>query len=198
MANAVAERKGARLLEYLPAFCSADDFLGRFLLVFEDILTPIEGVVGQAHLYLDPGMMPQEFLPWIASWLDLVLDENWPVDKRRNLVRSAVELYRWRGTRRGLREYVRVYTGVEPTITEHLGGIALGSQAHLGENTVLGEGRDHCFTVTLEVEDPEAIDVQRVKTIIEAEKPAHTAYILNVVHRAEPAATEAAGVDEVD
>lgn len=195
MANAVAEHRGSRLLDYLPAFCSGDDFLGRFLLLFEDILMPIERVVDQTHLYLDPGVMPQDFLPWVASWLDLVLDENWPVDKRRNLVKSAVELYRWRGTRRGLREYVRVYTGVEPRITEHLGGIALDGQARLGENTVLGEGRDHCFTVTLEIEEPSAIDVQRLKSIIEAEKPAHTAYVLRVVPRTETAGVEDATVE---
>ncbi len=79
-------------------------------------------------------------------------------------------------------------------ITEHMGGVSLDGQARLGENTVLGEGRDHCFTVTLEVEDVLAIDLGRVKAIIEAEKPAHTAYILNVVPKAD---SEVQGDDAV-
>ena len=188
MVNAVIEDVQSDYLKYLPAFYSQDEFMGRFLTIFENILTPIEQMVDHIELYLNPSMMPEDFLPWIASWLDLVLNENWPVEKRRRLVSSAVELYQWRGTRRGLREYLTVYTGVEPMITEHLGGVSLDGQARLGENTVLGEGRDHCFTVTLEVEDVLAIDLDRVKAIIEAEKPAHTAYILHVVPKADSAA----------
>ena len=181
MENAVADKVQSGYLKYLPAFYSGDEFMGRFLMIFENILTPIERMVDHIELYLDPRMMPEDFLPWIASWLDLVLDENWPVDKRRRLVNSAVELYRWRGTRRGLSEYLSVYTGVEPVITEYLGGIRLDGQARLGNNTILGEARDHCFSVTLELADMAAIDVERVKAIIEAEKPAHTAYILHLV-----------------
>jgi phage tail-like protein len=202
MVNAVAEDVQSDYLKYLPAFYSADNFMGRFLMIFESIFTPIERMVDHIELYLDPAIMPEDFLPWIASWLDLVLDENWPVEKRRRLVSSAVDLYRWRGTRRGLREYLTVYTSVEPMITEHLGGVSLDGQARLGENTVLGEGRDHCFTVTLEVDDVFAIDLDRVKAIIEAEKPAHTAYILHVVAKADSAAaaevdSEAQGDDAV-
>jgi phage tail-like protein len=183
MVNAVAEDVRSGYLQYLPAFYSADDFMGRFLMIFESILTPIERMVSTVDYHLDPGMMPEDALPWIASWLDLVLDENWPVEKRRKLVSSAVELFRWRGTRRGLREYLMVYTGAEPVITEHLGGVRLDGQARLGENTVLGEGHDHCFSVKLEVEDASAVDLERVRAIIEAEKPAHTAYTLNVVQK---------------
>jgi len=184
MVNAVAEDTRSSYLKHLPAFYSADDFMGRFLMVFEDILTPIERMVDNIDLYLSPSMMPEDLLPWIASWLDLVLDENWPVAKRRRLVSAAVELYRWRGTRRGLREYLSVYTGVDPIITEHMGGLSLDGQARLGQNTILGEGYDHCFTVTLEVDDPSTIDIGRVKAIIETEKPAHTAYTLRLVTKA--------------
>jgi hypothetical protein len=92
-----------------------------------------------------------------------------------------VELFQWRGTRRGLREYLRVYTGVEPAIIEDFGGIPLGEHTQLGWNTVLGGGKAHTFTVTLELEDPQAVKVEQLKAIIEAEKPAHAAYMLRLV-----------------
>lgn len=196
MVNAVAEDTRSGYLKHLPAFYSADDFMGRFLLVFENILTPIERTVDNIDLYFGPTMMPEDLLPWIASWLDLVLDENWPVEKRRRLVATAVELYRWRGTRHGLRKYLSVYTGVEPTITEHMGGIGLDGQARLGQNTVLGEGHDHCFTVTLEVDDPSTLDIGRVKAIVEAEKPAHTAYTLQLVPSATASHAKPEGEDD--
>jgi phage tail-like protein len=170
----------SRYLEYLPAIYSEDEFMGRFLRIFEDILTSIEQMVDHVNLYFDPKTAPEAFLPWLASWVDLSLDEQWSLEKQRRLIASAVELYQWRGTRRGLREYLRIYTGVEPKITEHFGGIRLGEQSKLGWNTVLGDGQDHSFTVTLKVEDPSSIDVERVKAIIEAEKPAHVGYRLEI------------------
>ena len=181
MTEAEAVEEKSSYLKYLPAIYSEDEFIGRFLKIFEDILSPIEGVIDNITLYLDPQTVPADLLPWLASWLELALDENWPLEKRRRLVGSAVDLYIWRGTKRGLREYLKVYTGVEPEIIEHFGGIKLHQSTRLGENTILGEGRDYCFTVTLAMDNPTKADITRIKAIIEAEKPAHTAYELHIV-----------------
>jgi phage tail-like protein len=170
----------SKYLKYLPAFYSEDEFLGRFLKIFESIITPIEQVIGQIDIYFDPKTTTEGLLPWLASWVDLVLDEGWPLEKRRQLIGSAVELYQLRGTRRGLSEYLRIYTGVEPVIIEHFGGISLSKESRLGWNTVLGDGLDHCFAVILELESTSAVDLQKVKAIIEAEKPAHVAYELQI------------------
>ena len=182
----------SKYLRYLPALFSEDEFMGRFLKIFEGILAPIEQVIDHIDLYFDPKTVPEGLLHWLASWLDLVLDESWPVEKRRQLIGSAVGLYRLRGTRLGLSEYLRIYTGVQPVITEHYGGMRLGERTRLGWNTMLGDGQDHCFTVTLELADPSAVDLQRVISIVEAEKPAHAAYQLNIVsggNADEPSAT---------
>jgi phage tail-like protein len=179
--ESVIDTEPSKYLKYLPAIYSDDPFIGRFLRIFEGISTPIEHMVENIHLYLDPRMAPTQMLPWLASWVDLVLDDQWPLEKRRQLIRSAVELYQWRGTRRGLREYLKIYTGVEPIIREHFGGIKLGQHSKLGWNTILGDGLDHCITVIIETENPAALKIDKVKAIIEAEKPAHVAYRLEIV-----------------
>ncbi len=173
-------------LEYLPAIYSQGDFMGRFLMIFESILGPIEGVLDNISHYFDAGTAPRELLPWLASWVNLALDETWPLERRRELVGSAVELFRDRGTRRGLREYLRVYSGVEPRITEDYGGISLAGQARLGLNTVLGAGRPNTFRVTLELDDPNSVNVEQLKAIIEAEKPAHSGYTLEILPKNAP------------
>jgi len=201
MENQTSEAIRSSYLKYLPALYSEDEFMGRFLRIFESILEPIERIVGQIDIYLDPRMMPPEFLPWIASWLDLALDENWPEKKRRSLISSVVELYRWRGTHKGLREYLKIYTGVEPFITEHFGGIKLHSETRLGHNTFLGTTQGHSFTVTLQSEGNGQIDKRMehtVKTIIEAEKPAHTAYTLIWVPKSDLASPERGNTDVAD
>ncbi len=173
-------------LKYLPALYSENEFMGRFLLIFESILGPVENMIDNMAYYFDPGLCPEELLPWLASWTGLEIDETWPVERRREVVSSAVLLFRWRGTRRGLREFLRLYTGVEPAITEDFGGIGLGGSHELGHTAVLGGGNQHVFTVTFEVDDPESINTGRVRQIIESEKPAHTSYVLNVIKREVP------------
>lgn len=170
-------------LQYLPALYSESEFMGRFLLIFESILGPLEDMIDNMACYFDPGLCPEELLPWLASWMGIEMDESWPAERRRELVASANLLFRWRGTRRGLREFLRLYTGVEPSITEDFGGIGLDGNYELGHNTVLGGGNAHVFTVTFEVDDLDSINADRVRQIIETEKPAHAAYILNVVQR---------------
>jgi len=178
-------------LKYLPAIYSESEFIGRFLMIFESVLGPVEAMVDNLAYYFDPGISPEELLPWLASWMKVEMDSSWPVERRREMVKSGPWLFQWRGTRRGLREYLRLYTGIEPVITEDFGGIILGGQSELGRNTVLGEGHQHVFTVTFEVEDPDSINVSQVKRIIETEKPAHTSYILTVVHKENSPSPEA-------
>ena len=173
----------SKYLEYLPALYSEDEFMGRFLKIFENILTPIDQMIGHVELYFDPKLAPEVFLPWLAAWVDMALDDEWPVERRRHLIGSVVALYQWRGTRRGLIEYLSIYTGAEPAITEHLAGFKLGEASRLGWNTILGDGHDHSFTVTLEWDEDSSVDLDRVRAIIESEKPAHTAYDLRIVNR---------------
>ena len=169
-------------LKYLPAIYSESDFMGRFLMIFEDVLGPVEEMLENLAYYFSPGLAAEGLLPWLASWLDLLLDETWPLERRRDLIKGAVELYRWRGTKKGLRDYLRTYTGVEPLITEGFGSLTLGEHSRLGWNSILGD-RDSQFTfkVTIEVDDPTAVDLGQIRSIVEVEKPAYCSYTLEII-----------------
>lgn len=169
------------LLEHLPACYREHEFMGQFLLIFESILRPIENTVDNIALYFDPQLTAESLLPWLAFWADLVLDPAWPIERRRELVKSAAGLYRWRGTKRGLIEYLKIYTGSLAEITEHIPGMSLDTNTQLGVNTRLGSsGTGHHFTVTLEVDANGSVDHKVVKTIIETQKPAHISYTLQI------------------
>jgi P2-related tail formation protein len=110
-----------------------------------------------------------------------VLDPAWPIERRRELVKSAVELYRWRGTKRGLIEYLRIYTGSVAEISEYIPGMILDSNTQLGVNTRLGSsGTGHHFIVTIGFNANGNADPVVVKAIIESQKPAHTTYTLQI------------------
>jgi phage tail-like protein len=158
-------KQTSRYLQFLPAIYEENEFLDRFLRVFEDPVIPVEDVLDHIALYFDPRLAPSSFLSWLASWIDLALDENWPEERRRELIHRGTDLYRWRGTRRGLLAYLRIYAGVEPKIVEHLKKKG---------------GGPFRFTVELQVEDASAVDEARIRAIIDAEKPAHTDYELSI------------------
>jgi phage tail-like protein len=168
-------------LQYLPAPFHADPFMRRFLMIFETVLGPIERTIDNVAYYLDPRLTPAELLPWLASWVGLELDEHWSLHTQRQLVLWAVSLYRWRGTRRALREHLRLYTGRTPLIVENFSGFRVGQDGGLGVNTRLGDApRPHWLSVTVLADRPEELDERIVRQIIELEKPAHVGYTLEV------------------
>jgi phage tail-like protein len=108
----------------------------------------------------------------LGSWLGIVVDARVPEERRRELVRQAPELYRWRGTKRGLAHYLRLYTGFEPEIIEPT----------LSE---IASNRNQAFRFTVRVTVPHGQELQRsfVESIIDAEKPAFAACTLEIIQR---------------
>lgn len=185
-----------RYLRYLPrVYQEQDELMGRFLMLFESFWAPIEGQIDGIPNYFDPALTPIKLLPWLAAWVDLTLDDHWPEAKRRQLLKAAVSLYRKRGTKGGLREYLEIYTGAQVQISEHgAHNFLLGPDARLGPGVALGTlNMPHTFTVTVylppadgagataaERERYEADRRRMIETIIEAEKPAQTSYFLRL------------------
>ena len=160
------ENHNSNLLKYLPNAYSDDAFMGGFLNIFEAMWLPLDRQIDQLYAYFDPLLTPAEFLPWLGTWVDLVLDENWPESRRRTLIENAADLYRRRGTAGALQDYLAIYLGTTPTIVED------------GP-----DGNPFHFSVTIRVGDdrnPDSIDQDRVRRIIDEEKPAHTIYTVNV------------------
>ena len=143
-------------------------------------------------------MTPEDMLSWIARWMNFTLDPSWPIERRRELVKSAIELYKWRGTRRGLQRYLEVYAGVKPDIFEDIGGFSLDEHSWLEENTFIGEGSAHIMRIRLNIPQTQHVQIEKVRQIIEDEKPAHLAYTLDVTSSNGRARTNGARSDVSD
>ena len=97
----------------------SQDFLDRFLAVFDANLQTIDQSVARFPALLNSANARSEVLPWIARFLSIALDENWDVATRRQMLANAPELFRQRGTRRGLVRSIQLAFGLDPVITEH-------------------------------------------------------------------------------
>lgn len=154
--------------ERLPAVYLDDDFTQRFVAALDEVLAPVFLTLDSFPAYLDPRLAPEDFLPWLAGWVALTIDEGWAVQRRRELVAHAVELHRWRGTRRGLAAHVRLLTGGEVDIVDS-GRCEWTDRP--GE-PVPGSGPPR-VAVRVRVADPEAVDVAHLRAAVTEAVPAH-------------------------
>jgi hypothetical protein len=140
--------------------------------------------------FYDPHVAPLQFLDWLANWSAFTLDLDWPEPQKRALIKRAVDLYRIRGTKRGLSLFLKLFTGHEPDIEENtwpfkgfrVEGEGAEAGARISLDSVILPPVDlaHCFVVTMPIKfeavTPEM--VIRIHQIIQMEKPAHTHYYL--------------------
>lgn len=173
-------------MEHLPAIYRRSDAVGRNLVrdicfLFEHMFGSIEAILDEGHSYYDPHECPPEFLSWLASWTAMVVDMDWPEAKKRAVIKRAVDLYRIRGSRRGLMLFLKLFTGHEPRIEENqwpFRGFRVGTEARIGLDSVILPPVDlaHCFILTMPIKftDVSPEMVIRIHRIIQMEKPAHT------------------------
>ncbi|MGI9301088.1 MAG: phage tail protein [Gammaproteobacteria bacterium] len=170
-------------LDYLPAVFRADggeEFIGRFLLAFEALLTGLgdnqpaglEETVGKIHRYFDPQKTDEEFLPWLASWAALSLRADWNAQTKRRFIQEILPLYHKRGTRAGLQRMLEIFTG---DYDRQKNNVAIFDEF---------EQPAHFFQVRVRLAEADPLVLQRQQriatTIIEQEKPAHTFYALQI------------------
>jgi phage tail-like protein len=190
----VADRS---IIGYLPQLYQRNDLTGRSLV--KDLLWVMQHIQFQTdekleglEQYFDPHECPAHFLPGLASWVAMQLEADWPEAKKRSIIKKAVELYHLRGTPRGLRVYLRIFTGVDPVIIENAWpheGFIVGISSTVGVDTVIMHqvNKAHTFIVhvPLPIDEVDAPTILRIHRIIEREKPIHTDYYLTFAEKDE-------------
>jgi phage tail-like protein len=182
----------------LPAvYQEEDQFAMRLTSAFDDALAPIVSTLDNLPAYFAPSLTPEDFLAWLSDWVAFDLDETWSVARRREAVARAVDILRRRGTSIGLAEEVALVTGGEAEIIEN-GGTAWSLDP---ASPMVGSPKP-ALIVRVRVDDPSAIDADRLDRIISAAKPAHIPHRVEILGREEapkarkPKATEASGDKE--
>lgn len=160
----------------LPALLQEDDFACRFVGAFDAVLAPVFASLDSFPAYLDPGTAPEDFLEWVAGWFGLELDATWDLERRRASVRDVVELYRWRGTVRGVRAHVLLHLGAEAEVVEQ-GGVAWSPVP----GGALPGSDSGSVTVRIRVPDPDALHRERVEAIVRSVVPAHLACTVELI-----------------
>ena len=154
-------------LQYLPAIYSDPNldptaFIGRYLLIFESILSPITWMIDNFDFFLSSEAAPQEWMQWLASWFDVTLLPEIPIERQREIMRQMGWLFLRRGTRLGLERLMELYFGVKPDIIENADG-----PCHFLVRLPLSQGDTK-------------LDREAAERLIDSQKPAFTTYTLEI------------------
>lgn len=153
----------------------------------EGLHAPSEEVLDNISSYFDSYSAPEQFVRYLAGWVDLdrylgeQVSEGANVSRApavsiesgrlRELIAMAADLSRWRGTARGLKLFLETATGI--------GGFDLEEQQSLDN----GLPRVFHFRVTAPAAATRYRDL--IETIINGEKPAYATHELNFVSQKE-------------
>jgi phage tail-like protein len=150
-----------------------DNPLPAVLGVMEELHARDEDILAGFGRYVDPRRTPDEFLPFLATWVDyawLLLDPDNPyadverpfaggLGRLRELIASAAAESKWRGTSAGMVRMLEKATGV---------------QGYRLEETVTDDS-DQPLPFRVHVVVPRQAEhyLDLVRRIVEHEKPAH-------------------------
>jgi phage tail-like protein len=162
----------------LPAIYQEDDLSARLVTAFDEVIAPAFSTLDNFTAYIDPALAPDDFLDWLAGWVGLLLDETWPIERRRAFIALAAELYRARGTAAGLAAQVRLFTAGEVEIVES-GGSAWSTTA----DAAAPGSADFSLVVRVKPPAKGKLDAARLDALVAQAKPAHVGHRVEVISR---------------
>ncbi len=165
----------------MPAVYQEDQAAMRLTAGLDDVLAPVISTLDCIGAYIDPMLAPDDFVLWLADWFGTVLDENWPLGRRRAAVARSVVLYRQSGTVAGLRALLELVIDGAVEVTDS-GGVIWSQRP----NTPPPGEHEPSVQVRISARpgqplDLKALDLKAIDELVAAAKPAH------VTHRVEVA-----------
>ena len=129
-------RRDDWLLAQLPVGMTEDDFLARFVSMFQQISSSVLHHVDNLGHLGDVAVTPDPMVRAIGNWFGLDwVDSSLPDELQRQLVRQYANGLIWRGTRAGLQALLQAVTGAAVTIHDSGGvypqGEAPGNLPHV-------------------------------------------------------------------
>jgi phage tail-like protein len=182
--------KQADIERLLPAVFRGSDSLGHnevvgaLLDVMEALQRHPEAILNDFDAWFDPMRAPDEFVPWLAGWVDLdrffvrssrmgtvVSSTRAPLSvglgRLRELIREASFLSKWRGTSKGMTAFLETAVGVTGFVID--------------EEVRDERGALRPFHVRVSIPAPARAHFDLINRIVRSEKPAHVTCELGFV-----------------
>jgi phage tail-like protein len=115
-------RKQDWLIQQLPVGMVEDEFLVRFLRIFQGVAdTLLDQIDTLPHMF-DVSVAPLPMVRQLGRWIGVDgIDPDFDPALQRRIVRDYAEFMQWRGTKRGLRKLLELLSDGEVSITDNCG-----------------------------------------------------------------------------
>jgi phage tail-like protein len=116
-------RRDDWLVHQLPMGMVEDDFLVRFVSIFQEVANTVFSQLDALPHMFDATVAPPSMVRTLGRWIGLDwVDPSLPDPLQRRIVREYFSLLRWRGTKRGMRQLLELISE-QPARVEETGGI---------------------------------------------------------------------------
>jgi phage tail-like protein len=164
-------------LNYLPELYQSNDagrFLERYLAVFQTLHESMNQRIREVPDMIDVDLAGKELLVCLSQWLHIAGSYMWSEEQLRKLLKNGIRLYKKRGTREGILEFIRLYTGGEAYLVEFYQVEPYMADKRLKESLSKLYGVSPCtFSVILKKEYvPTQKDYKSLVRVIDEIKPA--------------------------
>lgn len=114
--------RGRWLIDQLPVAMLDDDFLVRFLGIFQELADRSISHADQLEHLVDVPVAPDAMVRFMGSWLGgNPIDPSLDLETQRRIVRQQGRMLPWRGTVRGLRQLLEMITGGPVVVVDGCG-----------------------------------------------------------------------------
>jgi phage tail-like protein len=115
--------RGQWLIDQLPLSMLDDDFLVRFLGIFQELADSYMIQVDNIEHVVDSTVAPDRMVRAMGSWIGVPpIDPSLPDQVQRRIVRENGQMLQWRGTSLGLRQILEMVTDA-PVEIHDSGGV---------------------------------------------------------------------------
>lgn len=165
-------------LSYLPAIYQTggrEDFLGRFLGMFEAVYQDFEERIEDSTKQLNPMTAEPEFLRWLARWVGISNAHLWQEERLRLLLEGIGRKNLIRGTREYTEHMISTFTGERPFILEYgdIEEYREDTKAYKSLTQSYAHGPYEVNVLVREQAVPSLREQHALKKMIEDMKPAH-------------------------
>lgn len=163
-------------IRHLPSMYQENDFLRHFLMIFQHIMNETAISLDNLDNIFRPMETPAKFLPVLADWFGVEFNLLGDEQTARKILQYTIPLYRYRGTKIGLRVLLYLVTGIVPEIIEGelpFESLTIDGNTDISSVILNIKGGINLFSVYFPVHKEEfsPVMVKRLYKLIQNEKP---------------------------
>lgn len=158
------------MINYTSSMLIEDQVAQKICSSLDEVLAPIISVLDCYDSYLDVFLAPMDFVEYMCAWILVNPELGWDQHTVRKSLAHAIRFYEFRGTARGIRDFLTTVFELDVTIEES--GSVITSRDST-DPTTWTIPPTPTVTVTVRARQGGTVDMGLVSLVMDSAVPAH-------------------------